>query len=216
MKKTVLLFSAFLLIQPSTSWSALSAADLGADAGDRWIITGVKREVLEDATFYDPVTEISGPIEGGMALPSYCVVCLSSKGEIELGKKFDQPDKVTQKGAVVDTLKKIAEGAGAAEYAQTRIWVTKGYVEIQNRLVVNGKEILVGGHTLEGNKNGPDGSKIPNESIITPCGYAANRFLPDPCPNRFEETRDHIKRKMPKPAELRALDVQTAEKDTVI
>jgi hypothetical protein len=191
------------------------------DLGQAVTIVSIKRGKLEDASYYNPMTRKSGPIEGGMKLPSYCVLCMNNDVELEVqGADGKSPTKV--KGKTIDSLQKVVEGKAAeSKTPVTNIWVTEGSVKSMNRLLIGDRVINLSQSILdaekptksEGQEGDAGGEEMKNQMTVTPCGLVITNYRSDPC-KEVEDKRKKIE--VPKPADLEAMEAQDGEEDVIL
>jgi len=153
---------------------------------ENWRVKYLKRQELEDATYFDPSTSTAGVVEANMEFTPDQMFCLERGAGAEL-QNTKTGENYFVVGPFAAPTQKIPESEGGApqEYSKTKVLALEGSVQTANYLPGINENVKVSEVLLEAGKPFAKSGGPVNESEVTPCGYM--KKIKNNCQNQVKE-----------------------------
>ena len=153
---------------------------------ENWRVKYLKRQELEDATYFDPSTTTAGVVEANMEFTPDQMFCLEKGAGAEL-QNTKTGESYFVAGPFAAPTQKIPEAGNGApqEYSKTKVLALEGSVQTANYLPGANEDVKVSEVLLEAGKPFAKSGGPVNESEVTPCGYM--KKVKNNCQNQVKE-----------------------------
>ena len=153
---------------------------------ENWRGKYLKRQELEDATYFDPSTITAGVVEANMEFSPDQMLCLEKGSAAEM-QNTKTGEHYFVAGPFAAPTQKIPESGESLsrDYSTTKILALEGSVQAVNYLPGINEKVKVSEVLLEAGKPFAKSGGPVNESEVTPCGYM--KKIKNNCQNQVKE-----------------------------